>query len=156
MDNVTAEEAIQLARAVIAQALADVGIGTARRHGPPSQSTPEYREAYAFLTARSGTWAESRRLWCDQADIDERKLLGIGSTLPEPSAVCLGAAPSRQSKTYHLGIKMREALAERGVDFMSCRVTKDALPVLKELGFRSPTGKSLSYDSVYWARAAIK
>lgn len=57
-DTPTPEDGIKLARAVIVQALADVGIGSARRHEPPSQSTPEYREAYQCLTARLGTTGE--------------------------------------------------------------------------------------------------
>lgn len=57
-----------LARAVIARALSDVGIGSddgVRR----SITSLDRAQSAAFLTA-DGNWERSRRAWCDLADLD--------------------------------------------------------------------------------------
>jgi len=60
----------KLAAAVIMQAIADAtgGGGTCGEQGPARNIA--VAQARAFLTAETGPWAESRRIWCDLAGID--------------------------------------------------------------------------------------
>lgn len=141
---------IKLAQAVILEALKDIGKAG---NGKPKPHTTEYKEAYLFLTATSGPWADARKHWALIADIDEQKLLDLCRDLDPPGTIRSWTPTSK--KAIERAREIETILTKAGIDLMSCKLT-DALPVLNDAGYRTARGKKPTTDTVYYARAALR
>ena len=67
------EDMERVARAVVAQALSDAGVGIARGHRKMVSSL-DRAEARTFLISQSGLWKQAREMWCSLADLDAEQL----------------------------------------------------------------------------------
>jgi hypothetical protein len=67
------DEFERVARATVAQALSDAGIGA--EHGERrTVSRIDRDEARSFLLASTGSWKQAREFWCALADLDPNEL----------------------------------------------------------------------------------
>lgn len=103
-----AEDMERIARATIAQALSDAGIGIASGKRV-MVSTLDRDEARSFLLAETGSWKQARESWCSLADLDPERLRRRTAEMLNGNSAPVLAPPQPKPEPAKLPVRRRKA-----------------------------------------------